>query len=603
MTKVDVQSSFAFPLHRGVWNNNGAELNELLNSKQYDIEETDYRGNTPLMLAIKLSHADCVNVLLAHGASPTAVGEGGWPCMDEAACIGNTSIFAKLLDALEEESMTTWEAKLPLIAENLKKMPDFYLELEWAVKSWIPGVSHFCPSDTYKIYKKGANIRINTTLIVKAEETKFIRGSRDFIFSCEKNGKLFMLENDLKQYQKMHVERNSVDEVGIIAEEAIKGTCVQYNFDEKLIEFTPVYKFTGGERFDIVGRGGSWVIEKDTATDGTSSSNGSLNGSGSFAPPNSTAIDRTANISEQSPPTKEEPQTWMGWFMGFIPYNNSGNGNGSTSNIKTTPLPETSESSASYNCSTFDSETGRFSCELANGHSSNTHPVVYAGSENGVAGCQNDQWVGESSVRQQARATGWLGKCFELKEMEAVVEERYGAFSHVPAKTRKKLQKEHPVWPPPPVPTTFEEYFNTSSDQAIQTETVRLFPQIISSKTKQNLKGQVWLSKQFPLLLEDLFPLLEVLSPTNKVFKSMKRFLTSTLPTQYGFPVKTVVPIAPTMSAVLLFSFFEQRPEHTIPDSLFSVPPFYTNVDTLTGEEREREHINSMTCANSIHST
>lgn len=42
-------------------------------------------------------------------------------------------------------------------------------------------MSRLCPSDTYRVYKRGANVRIDTTLL-GFENNTWQRGNRSYIF-------------------------------------------------------------------------------------------------------------------------------------------------------------------------------------------------------------------------------------------------------------------------------------------------------------------------------------------------------------------------------------------------------------------------------------
>lgn len=45
----------------------------------------------------------------------------------------------------------------------------------------VPLVSRLCPSDVYKVYKRGSNVRIDTTLL-GFDHTTWQRGNRTYIF-------------------------------------------------------------------------------------------------------------------------------------------------------------------------------------------------------------------------------------------------------------------------------------------------------------------------------------------------------------------------------------------------------------------------------------
>ena len=100
-------------------------------------------------------------------------------------------------------------------------MPDFYIEMKWQFTSWskcsasmhlnvsnitnstiqftVPGLARFCPNDTYKVYKHGGNVRIDTTLLDIDDSGLFpksIKGKRSYLFIC--NGECSFIVADYK---------------------------------------------------------------------------------------------------------------------------------------------------------------------------------------------------------------------------------------------------------------------------------------------------------------------------------------------------------------------------------------------------------------------
>jgi len=43
-----------------------------------------------------------------------------------------------------------------------------------------------CPSDTYKVYKQGSNVRIDTTLL-GFDQSSWQRGNKSYLFKAESN--------------------------------------------------------------------------------------------------------------------------------------------------------------------------------------------------------------------------------------------------------------------------------------------------------------------------------------------------------------------------------------------------------------------------------
>lgn len=84
----------------------------------------------------------------------------------------------------------------------------------------MPLVSRILPSDICKIYKSGANIRLDTTL-VDFSDMRWERGDISFIFNgnAPSNQSLTVLDNILKVYQNVKYEESEIeieDEVDLL---------------------------------------------------------------------------------------------------------------------------------------------------------------------------------------------------------------------------------------------------------------------------------------------------------------------------------------------------------------------------------------------------
>lgn len=74
-------------------------------------------------------------------------------------------------------------------------------------KFTVPLVSRILPSDICKIYKSGANIRLDTTL-VDFSDMRWERGDISFMFNgnAQPNESLTVLDNIMKVYQRVRYE-------------------------------------------------------------------------------------------------------------------------------------------------------------------------------------------------------------------------------------------------------------------------------------------------------------------------------------------------------------------------------------------------------------
>ncbi|XP_055693789.1 ankyrin repeat domain-containing protein 13D isoform X2 [Lutzomyia longipalpis] len=168
-----------YPLHWLIWMDEHEALSEALKEEKYDLEKLDPRGRTPLMLAVRLCHLKCIKILVTR--VDTNIECDGWSLVQEATCTGDPAILTAILEVRDLQRHIQRQTHVPLLLQRLHDAPDFYVEMKWEFTTWVPLMSRLCPSDTYRIYKRGSNVRIDTTLL-GFDHASWQRGRRSYIF-------------------------------------------------------------------------------------------------------------------------------------------------------------------------------------------------------------------------------------------------------------------------------------------------------------------------------------------------------------------------------------------------------------------------------------
>ncbi|XP_065069114.1 ankyrin repeat domain-containing protein 13C-B-like [Rhopilema esculentum] len=142
------------------------------------------------------------------------------------------------------------------------------------------------------------------------------------------------------------------------------------------------------------------------------------------------------------------------------------------------------------------------------------------------------------------------------------VHEAFQKGDHDAIEKLDQVERRKSLKPPSECTCSWEEYSSQDDNRP-----PHLGRKMIIKEDRKSVKVAVWMSGDFPLDVNLLLSVLEVIAPS-KHFEKLKEFISMKLPT--GFPVKIEIPVLPTISAKITFQGFEWCSE--LPESLFYIP-------------------------------
>lgn len=479
-------------LHRLVWLNQVEELRKSLSDPaigeddiRAELNSLDVRGNTPLHLACKLGNLECVKVLLEFDASTSVRNAEGWFPLSEARSTGNREIMKEIINKSKQQMAQYFYDRGPNFVKQLADLDDFYLEMRWDLSSWVPLLTKLCPNDTYKIWKKGSCLRVDTTL-VGFENLKWIRGHVSFLFLPTTDDKGRVGAFYIVDQQKGVYEEITADDTD----------------PQKTEEYINMLMNTHIRQGKI--------IDQDKV---------------SFIP-NKGGILGLGMKSE---------------IVGEFP-------------------------SEIYTIQGLKFKTMTRMEHLSPDAAKQDDLVVYL---------SEDHKPEELESKIQAMTIG---------KSEADVE-------NFIKDTRQRTLKYRPSLPPPKLNVSFEDYFYPELVQKPSTplkspsssfaslvgfskeSSEKQIPEIEVGRNKKltesirQFKANVWMSNSFPLFVEQLLPIFEIMAPSNEHFGTLKEFIDMKLPR--GFPVKIEMPLFGVFTACVTFQNY--RIDHNIDENLFVV--------------------------------
>ena len=150
------------------------------------IDRRDVPGReTPLHLAVRLRDPVSAEILMAAGADWSLQNENGWSALQEAVCSREESIAMIIARHYQPLAWAKWCRRLPRIVASATRIRDFYMEITFHFESTvIPFIGRIAPSDTYRIWKRGSNLRADMTL-AGFDGFRIQRSDQTFLFLGE----------------------------------------------------------------------------------------------------------------------------------------------------------------------------------------------------------------------------------------------------------------------------------------------------------------------------------------------------------------------------------------------------------------------------------
>lgn len=432
------------------------------------------------------------------------------------------------------------ERRIPEITKTLESIGSFYMELKWDFQSWIPLVSRILPSDVCKIYKKGSKLRLDSTLI-DFNERKWVRGDISFIYNnklhlnrtkepsdgckvCEIMGMYMTKYNDRDdtstpqqnnhKCHHHHHHRNSHH-----SNRSSKNSISLLILDNKKCSYRVSKVDVGNIEHEV-----DLIMSSDIVS-------AQLN------------ID-SINFHRASSGWlfKSEKSEKVGSFMADF-YSISGITLETRKRREHLNEEDVQRNRACMATLSSDHSRSNYNQDITSSIESYSNDSELA-ADVSMSTCDNELSNGNhSSASSSLRSNS---NCNTLRSKRASL--------------------------PPPEETnvSWNEYINSPIGQ---------YPTIgrpqVSKSSSKSFKASIAMSTEFPLTVEMLLNLLDVLAPFKHLSK-LREFCRVKLPP--GFPVKIDMPILPTMTARVTFQEFAFQ--DNLPDSLFEIPDSFVEEAT-----------------------
>ncbi|XP_051133250.1 uncharacterized protein LOC127252906 [Andrographis paniculata] len=501
--------------------------------------------DTPLHLAVKFGDETAAEMLMLAGADWSLQNEQGWSALQEAICSREEGIAKIIVRHYQPVAWAKWCRRLPRLIGTMRRMRDFYMEITFHFESSvIPFISRIAPSDTYKIWKRGSNLRADMTL-AGFDGFRIQRSDQSILFLGDGSedgqvppGSLCMISHKDKEIM------NALDGAGAPASEAEVQQEVtamsQTNIFRPGIDVTqavllPQTTWRRQEKTEMVGPWKAKVYDMHNVVVSIKSRRvpGAMTDDELF---NSCNENETDNELENILTEEERKQLEVALKM---------------------------DSSDASNENDDVGITHRHSC-----YDQRDVPIESVnGCRNGGLKQEKKGWFNswrrrESKPENDKKIAPPRSSLCVDEKVSDLLQDASSSPNNKPGRhSVEVVGKQDGHW-------RGRDAKASSSSNAESGNRRKDGNREKENEYKKGLRPILWLSPDFPLRTEELLPLLDILANKVKAVRRLRELFTTKLP-KGTFPVKVAIPVVPTIRVIVTFTKFEELQ----PLDEFSTPP------------------------------
>ncbi|KAL1546142.1 ankyrin repeat domain-containing protein 13C-B-like [Salvia divinorum] len=501
------------------------------------IDRRDVPGReTPLHLAVRLHDAFSAELLMAAGADWSLQNENGWSALQEAVCTREENIAMIIARHYQPLAWAKWCRRLPRIVASAARIRDFYMEITFHFESSvIPFIGRIAPSDTYRIWKRGSNLRADMTL-AGFDGFRIQRSDQTFLFLGEGHtsedgnislppGSLIVLAHKEKEITNA-LEGAGVQpsEAEVAHEVALMSQTNMYRpgIDVTQAELVPHLNWRRQERTEMVGSWKAKVFDMLHVQVSVKSRRvpGAMTDEELFSVNDDDRLANGAENDEFDDVLTAEERMQLDSALGM------GDGFGEDEGSEVQDCHENFDAGSLDSC-----ESNGATKEKKGWFAWNKKSSKNIGDDPDDSKIlKKFSKMAPDDSKQKANDSRRSSSEFPREDI--------GDLKKSKDKSSKKKKKKG---------TTVE-----SKNE---------------SEYKKGLRPVLWLTPDFPLRTEELLPLLDILANKVKAVRRLRELLTTKLPLG-TFPVKIAIPIVPTIRVLVTFTKFEELQ----PTEEFSTP-------------------------------